>query len=514
MPLSRLPQLALLIALALPFSTPPAAPATPAAQPNILVFLVDDLGPMDTSLPFLTDADGAPATHPLNHFYRTPNMERLAAQGIRFSQFYAMSVCSPSRISLLTGQNAARHRATNWINPDNNNAGPNGPAYWRWKGLSSRDITLPRLLQSAGYQTFHVGKAHFGPRDSEGAEPTNLGFDANIAGASFGAPGSYYANKNYGRGTPRSGHAVPHLEAYHGSDVFLSEALTIESIKLLTAAAENPAPFFFHLSHYAVHSPFEPDPRFAPNYADSDKSPQAKAFATLVEGIDKSLGDVLDHLQKLPAGKETLVLFLGDNGSDAPLGHQHAVASSAPLRGKKGAHYEGGMRTPLIAAWATPDPDHPLQQKFPIPHGAIQPQLASIQDLFPTILALTSTPAPPDHAVDGTSLLTLFSGQHDPAHPGTFLMHYPHQPHRSAHFTVWRDGDWKVIYHYFPSEASDDSHYQLFNLATDPFEQSDLAKAEPEQLTRLMRGLIQALDHHHALYPTTPDNNPLKPKLP
>src|SRR5688572_10846247 len=94
-----------------------------AAAPNIVVFLVDDMGVMDTSLPFLTDASGRPQKHPLNEFYRTPNMERLAARGVRFNNFYSMSVCSPTRVSLMTGQNAVRHRTTNWINPDKNNAG-------------------------------------------------------------------------------------------------------------------------------------------------------------------------------------------------------------------------------------------------------------------------------------------------------------------------------------------------------------------------------------------------------
>jgi hypothetical protein len=111
----------------------------PAAPPNIVVMLVDDMGVMDTSLPFLTGADGKPKRYPLNDFYRTPNMERLAARGIRFNNFCAMSVCSPTRISIMTGQNAARHRTTNWINPDNDNAGPQGPAEWNWKGLKKCD---------------------------------------------------------------------------------------------------------------------------------------------------------------------------------------------------------------------------------------------------------------------------------------------------------------------------------------------------------------------------------------
>jgi len=142
-----------------------AVSADTSDQPNIMVFLVDDMGVMDTSVPFLVDADGNPKRYPLNDFYRTPAMERLADRGIRFTNFYAMSVCSPTRISIMTGQNAARHRATNWINPDKDNAGPNGPPDWNWFGLKRGDTTLPGILRDYGYHTIHVGKAHFGPRD-------------------------------------------------------------------------------------------------------------------------------------------------------------------------------------------------------------------------------------------------------------------------------------------------------------------------------------------------------------
>ena len=154
----------------------------------------------------------------------------------------------------------------------------------------------------------------------------------------------------------------------------------------MSAAVEAKQPFFLYFAHYAVHAPFNSDPRFADHYRDSGKPQPAQAFATLIEGMDKSLGDLLDHLDALGVADNTLIFFLGDNGSDAPLGHQHEVACAAPLRGKKGAHYEGGMRVPLIAAWAGAQPDNPHQRRLPIPAGAIQPQQAAVYDLFPTIL--------------------------------------------------------------------------------------------------------------------------------
>lgn len=488
-------------------------------RPNIVIFLVDDMGVMDTSVPFLTDATGRPKRYPLNDFYRTPNMERLAARGIRFNNFNAMSVCSPTRVSIMTGQNAARHRTTNWINPDKDNAGPLGAPDWNWRGLKKSDITLARLLQTNGYRTIHVGKGHFGPRNSDGAEPRNLGFDVNVAGASIGAPTSYYGAANYGNSgneqQKSAPNAVPHLEKYHGTDTFLTEALTIEANAQVSAAVNAGKPFFLNLAHYAAHGPFNSDPRFAAHYEASGKPPEVQAFATLIEGMDKSLGELLDHLEMLGVAENTLIFFLGDNGSDARLGPPHEVACAAPLRGQKGSHYEGGMRVPFIAAWAKASGNSPCQKRLPISAGAIQPQLASVCDLFPTILHIVGIPSPAGHIVDGTRLDTLLSGRPDPGRPETFLMHYPHAPHRSDYWTSYRNGQWKVIYHYAPSAASEHSHYQLYDLSSDPFEQSNLASSRPDDLLRMMRGLIGALEANGAVYPLEDDRKtPRKPMLP
>ncbi|MBC8356097.1 MAG: sulfatase [Planctomycetes bacterium] len=505
-----------IIAATLHFVTSSNSNGAEQASPNIVVFLVDDMGVMDTSVPFLTDEAGAPKRYPLNDYYRTPSMERLASMGIRFNNFYAMSVCSPTRISIMTGQNAARHHATNWINPRQDNRGPHGPPHWNWQGLNADSVTLPRLLQSAGYRTIHVGKGHFGPDDSRGAEPLNLGFDVNVGGSSFGAPGSYYAEENYGLGTKRAHHAVPHLKKYHGTETFLTEALTIEAKVRLTDSVRADKPFYLYMSHYAVHAPFHSDPRFADNYADSGKPKAAQAFATLIEGMDKSLGDILDHLDELGVAENTLVVFLGDNGSDAPLGHQHAVACAAPLRGKKGAHYEGGMRVPFIAAWAKANATNPHQKALPIPIGVIQSQVAAVHDLFPTISSVAGIDSPNDHTADGSGLATLLSGARDASRDETFLMHYPHSPHRSDYFSCYRSGDWKLIYHYFPSKASEGSHYQLYNLAKDPFESTNLALSKPDKLRSMMGLLIASLEKHEALYPVSKEDNetPQKPKRP
>lgn len=174
------------------------------------------------------------------------------------------------------------------------------------------------------------------------------------------------------------------------------------------------------------------------------------------------------------------------------------------------------MRVPFIAAWARPDADNPYQKRLPIPAGALQGQMGAVYDLFPTIVGLTGADAPADHVLDGSRLDTLLTGKPDPSRDEVFLMHYPHSPHRSNYFTVYRDGDWKVIYHYFPSEASENSHYQLYNLADDPFESTNLAPTHPKELARMMKGLIAAMESENALYPVDKQDGktPLKPQMP
>jgi arylsulfatase A-like enzyme len=487
---------------------------TEPARPNIVLFLVDDMGVMDTSVPFLTDAQGAPKRHPLNAFYRTPNMERLAALGTRFSRFYAMSVCSPTRVALMTGQNSARHRVTTWIQPNANNKGKNGPPDWNWSGLNAASMTLPRLLQGNGYRTIHIGKGHFGPHNSAGADPRNLGFDVNVGGAAFGQPGSYLGRKNYGGyNKAANNNAVPGLDAYHGTETFLTDALTAEAIKHVTAAVKDDKSFFLYLPHYAVHAPFDEDPRFTKNYEKEGVKPAARNFAALIEGMDHSLGTLLDQLERLGVAENTLVFFLGDNGSDAPLGPEHTVACAAPLRGKKGTHYEGGMRVPFIAAWAKRS-ENPLNQRaLPIVPGAIQQRPAAVYDLFPTILAVTGTPMPKEQTVDGQPLAPLLTNRSDQSGVFEFLMHFPHQ-HRSSYFTVLENERWKAVYHTFPSAASQGARYELFDLANDPFESTNLAEKEPTKLREMMLRMTAKLAEQQAQYPVDDNGAPLKPLIP
>lgn len=488
-----------------------AALAAQSPRPNVILFVVDDMGPMDTSLPFLADSCGRPQRFPLNDWYHTPRMERFAQEGVRFSQFYAQSVSSPSRVSLLTGQNAARHRTTNWIRSEYDNRDDYGPYDWNWQGIRATDYTLPRLLREAGYRTIHVGKAHLGPVGSEGEFPENLGFDVNIAGSSIGEPGSYLGENGYGAIRGTSSRAVPGLEKYHGSGTFLTEALTLEALAQIDRAADDGVPFFLYLSHYAVHNPFETDRRFEARYLQDSlkslKSRSAIGYATLVEGMDKSLGDVLDHLRLRGLAENTLVVFLGDNGGDAPLGPARGWASSAPLRGKKGSEFEGGIRVPCIIGWAAPGGG---MQLLPVARGTLQTQVACIMDIYPTLMRLVGVSVPEDHPVDGQDLGVLLTGKKDPAREEVFMCHFPHR-HRGSYYTTYRNGPWKLIYYYNPAHPELPQSV-LFNLEEDPYETTDVSGLHPGITARLLKEMTARLERERAAYPVDFEGRPIPPR--
>lgn len=458
-------------------------------RPNILFFLVDDMGWQDTSEPFYYDSSGNPVITPLNQRYITPGMELLADRGMKFTSAYAMPVCTPTRNCWITGLNSARHHVTNWTNPagteTGNNSTPshNSPASWERGGLSESHPTLPSLLQAAGYRTIHAGKAHFGAT-SYAREPLNIGFDVNIAGNEIGHPGSY--SGDYGQSTNRP---VPGLEEYHNTGTHLSEALTLEMAEAIEASVDDGVPFFAYMAHYAVHAPFEIDPRFSANYP--SLSGQQLAYATLIEGMDKSLEDLLTKLDQLGVAEDTLVVFLSDNGGDAPFSNVND--SNAPLRHKKGSKYEGGIREPMIVSWAKRDAANAFQTALPIPADSREDDIVAVFDLFPTFASIADVGIPGD--LDGHDLTPYFRADPGTHRPQELMIHFPHD-HRSDYFTILREGDWKLIYNY----ASE--NYELYDLANDISEANDLAATEPERVMTMSRKMARQLADAGAQWPT------------
>ena len=480
--------------------------------PNIVLFLVDDMGWQDTSVPFHAERT------PFNDLYRTPAMERLAESGVRFAQAYACPLCSPTRTSILTGQNAARHRVTQWTlrpgkDPSQHAAGMQSPP-WRVDGWQPGTPTLPGLLRERGYRTIHVGKAHFGAKGTPGEDPRTLGFDVNVAGHAAGGPGSHHGDRDFSAAWRQGDRIwdVPGLEEYCGKEVELAQALTIEALRSVEEAVTREQPFFLYMSHYAVHAPLEPDRRFVQAYRDMEGlDPQEAVYASMIEGMDASLGAILDRLGELGVARETIVLFLSDNGGLAhgprgrtPMGTGH-YTHNRPLRSGKCSAYEGGVRVPMIVSWAERDADCALQRRIPIEPGSISHGLVLIDDVLPTLCGwagmddLEARGMP----LDGFDVTGLVTGRPSSDRPGPLVFHYPHFinygagtiQHGYGPFSAIRAGRFKAIYFY------DREKWELYDLAADIGEEHDLAAAEPERLAGLADELVERLEAMDAQYP-------------
>ena len=356
-------------------------------NPNIVLFFVDDMGWQDTSVPFWNQRT------PYNDLYHTPNMERLAEAGMKFTQAYSTAVCSPTRVSLMTGMNAARHRVTNWtlykdkLQPMETNHKTLQFPEWNVNGLSPvagianavYATPLPQVLKEAGYVTIHAGKAHLGAIGTPGEDPLKLGFEINIAGHAAGAPASYLGTDNFGNGVEgKEVWAVPGLEKYHGKDIFLTEAITQEAQLAMDDALERNKPFFLYMAHYAVHTPIMADGRFVQKYYDKGLDSTEAKYAALVEGMDKSLGDIMDYLEAKNISENTVVMFMSDNGGLSAVargGEKHT--HNKPLSSGKGSAHEGGIREPMLVKWPGK-----------IAPKTVTDQQVIIEDFYPTILEM------------------------------------------------------------------------------------------------------------------------------
>ena len=470
-------------------------------RPNIILFIVDDMGWQDTSVPFWNQVT------PLNRRYHTPNMERLASKGVTFTSAYASPISSPSRCSLLTGANAARHRVTNWTFDRNVTTDvPDDalvPPAWNLNGITQVPgventflaTSFVELLRRSGYHTIHCGKAHWGAKDTPGESPMHFGFEVNIAGHAGGGPATYLSERNYGHnadGEAFSPFAVPDLRAYWQSSTFLTEALTREAITALQKAKSYGQPFFLNMAHYAVHIPIEKDLRFYDHYLERGLSEREAAYASLVEGMDKSLGDIMSWLERNGLEKETVILFVSDNGGyatgkewrDEPL-----FTQNAPLRSGKGSLYEGGIRVPMIAYWPGVSTEG---KRCDIP--------VMIEDFFPSILEMAGVSVPDlPQTVDGVSFVPLIKGWLVSERERSIIWNYPNVwgntgPGISLKCAI-RKGRWKLIFDYKTGEK------ELYDLSTDISENRNLASKHPEIVRSLSSELGRLLRNRGAQRP-------------
>lgn len=463
-------------------------------KPNIILFLVDDMGWQDTSLPFWKD------TTDLNRIYETPNMERLAKKGVMFTHAYACPISSPSRVSLFTGANATQHKVTNWTlkkdTPTDRKNNILDFGVWNYNGLcpepglehSFYAKCLPQLLRENGYTTMMVGKAHFGSIDTPAADPLTIGFDYNIAGHAAGAMGSYLGEEGYGAcGNPEWAAiwAVPHLEKYHGTDTFLTEALTLEAKGLMDKALELSKPFFLYMSHYAVHAPFATDNRFYQKYIVKGLTDKEAQYAALLEGMDKSLGDLMDYVEKKGIADNTVIIFMSDNGGYT-IGR---TDKNFPLSEGKGSLKEGGIREPMIVCY--PNVTKP---------STVNDTPVIIEDFFPTLLELAGvcnyqTP----QFIDGRSFLQQIKG-HIGEKERALFFHYPNnwgerRQTIGAPQSAIIKGNWKLI-HYYESGSN-----CLYNLEDDISEENDISTCYPDKVKELAKELSDYLRIQHATMP-------------
>lgn len=470
----------------------PTAPPAPQRPPNIVLFVVDDLGWQDISVPLWRERT------PFNDRYRTPNLERLAREGLSFTQAYASApVCTPTRTAIHTGIAPARSHITYWTLRKDSDTSAKFPGLlppkWDVNGLQPEDTTLSELLQQAGYRTLHVGKAHFGAVGTPGADPRKLGFDVNIAGHGAGGPGSFLGTENFSAAARKGDHVwdVPGLERWHGRQVFLEEALAAEAVEQLDAAVAAGTPFFLNFAPYSVHAPITANLRYAANYAHLD--PREAAYATMVETCDAALGTLLARLEAHGIADETLVIFTSDNGGLSAHGrggepHTH----NAPLRSGKGSCYEGGIRVPLVVRGPG------------VARGKRSDAQVISADLFPTLLAAAGVELPHDgverDGLDLTGLLRDGSLEAD----RVLVWHQPHFWGVNGPgiwpFSALRVGDWKLIYRHA------DHEFEFYDLAHDPGETIDLSSsATPvvHELATMLGEKLRAMGAQMSLDGTT-----------
>ncbi|MEW6307198.1 MAG: sulfatase-like hydrolase/transferase, partial [Verrucomicrobiota bacterium] len=422
----------------------PAHSAQP--KPNVIFILIDDFGWSDLG------CYGS-------KFYRTPNVDKLAAEGMRFTDAYAACpVCSPTRAAIMTGKYPARLNLTDWLpgRGDRPDQILKRPVINQQLPLT--EITVAEALKSAGYVTGHIGKWHLG---GEGFEPQKQGFDVNIAGDHTGSPLSYVAP--YKRGE----RFMPGLEQAPEGE-YLTDRLTAEAEKFIERNKDKP--FFLYLPHYTVHIPLRAKEEIIAKYKHVDGRPGQQTniiYAAMIESMDDSVGRLMRKLEELKLSERTIIFFTGDNGGLATTEGPNTPATiNTPMREGKGYLYEGGTRVPLIVKW--PGATKP---------GGISAVPVSSIDYFPTILEMCGVKS--DAKVDGLSIASVLRGTGAPKRDGLYW-HYPHYSNQGGKpGAVIRDGDYKLI------EFYENGRWELFNVKTDPRESQNLTEKEPAIAKRL-----------------------------
>ena len=433
-----------------------------APPPNFLILLVDDLGWTDLGC-FGSD------------YYETPHIDQLASEGIRFTHGYAAcTVCSPTRAALMTGMYPGRTNVTDWIPGHQRPRAKLRPPDWTMK-LEHRHTSLAEALGAAGYRTAHVGKWHLMPRYEPDVmmdfAPERHGFERNIGGNEWGAPGSYFhpyerADRNRVSPLPEGGQEGD----------YLTDRLTDEALQILGDFRDEP--FLLYFPYYTVHTPIQAKPedlaRFEP-LSDPEKRHRNPAYAGMLAALDRSVGRLRERLDELGIAERTVIVFTGDNGGldrKGPDGRMGNPTENDPLRAGKGSAYEGGVRTPTIYYWPGVTPS-----------GAVSDTPVITVDIYPTVLEIAGVDGDPSHnqRVDGASLAALLRNPDSGLSRDTLYWHYPHYHNGGATpYSAIRDGDLRLVHFY------EDDRVELYDLSEDVGEERDLAGTMPEKAQELL----------------------------
>lgn len=437
-------------------------------SPNVVLILVDDLGWMDLS------CQGS-------DYFRTPNIDRIADEGMRFTDAYAScAVCSPTRAAVMTGRYPGRLGVTDWIRARFQRGGIGTPAknptayvggkkrkllcppnpYW----MEHEEITIAELLRDRGYSTCHIGKWHLG--DPEWYPPSQ-GFDQNIGGCDLGQPPHYfdpYKNKRY----DFDGQLEPRKEGE-----YLSHREADEAKKFIEQNVEKP--FFLYYCPYAVHTPIQAIEEVAAKYRRKGKKEVEAKYAAMVESVDDAVSTIFQTLEELDLLEDTIIVFTSDNGG------LKGPTDNTPLRSGKGYAYEGGIRVPLLVRWPG---------VTSIKTTCAEP--VSSVDLLPTIAQAVG--AELQHEVDGNSLVGLLKSSETKLERPAIYWHFPHYRHAPGPYSIIRKGDWKLIRWY-------EGGNELYNLKNDLSETTDLAKSQPDIVEELDGMLSEELKRIGAKLP-------------
>jgi len=446
-----------------------SGPASAAGKPNVVLILVDDLGWADLG------CYGS-------RYHETPNLDRLAAQGMRFTDAYAAcAVCSPSRAAVMSGRYPTRHGITSWIRAsqglDRHPEGHQAESKFRlleplnhfWMDLD--EVTVAELLKEAGYATCHIGKWHLG---AENWYPDKQGFDFNIGGCDRGSPPSYFdPYKNL----------LPNLSSRNPGE-YLTDREADEAERFIRNHSGQP--FFLYLSHYAVHAPLQSKDSLTKKYEGKTPTEQKNpVYAGMIESMDDATGKVMSVLEELGLTGETLLIFTSDNGGVDAAWNGHSAnffTHNGPLRAGKCWPYEGGIRVPGIVRW----PGR-------VAEGSLCEEPVTGVDWLPTICDAAGIDAPGDRPIDGESLLPLLRQSGDLRREAIYW-HFPHYQHATPNSIV-RAGDWKLIRYYETGKQ------ELFNLKNDMSEENDVADSRPDTVKRLATMLDEWLKDTGAKLP-------------